>query len=158
SRAAFHAPRPQVTSRERAPGTQRIVHLDDVDVGRAGAAPLDHEEHGALLGRVLEEGVAIAALAAHRDERVAGLDGAAVSRDSHARGRARGARGGAPAGRDGRLVRVERGPVLGNGRGHHAPPARREASARRASTRSSKGSFVVPTTWYGSCPLPATST
>ena len=125
---------PPVVARDRAERGEGVRDREERQRRGLGRAVLRDDRRGrALRGGLGDVRVAVEALAGERDEERARREGARVGRDaSDLRGRCADP---APAGRGGELVGGEAGD------GHAVP------RARRASSRSEKGCFVVPTIW-----------
>src|SRR5262249_30707582 len=111
----------------------------------------------AALGGGLDEHVSVEVLSREGHEELA-ADAAAGVRRHAVHGDVGGRAAQAAPGRGGDLLDGEAGVVRRDRRRHQSFLPRRSASARRASTRSSKARFSAPTIWYGSCPLPASKT
>ena len=123
----------------RSQRARRVVDGDDRnrDPLRHRGVRRDEEARGAGGDRVAEEGVRVVARPADRDEERAGRDRARVDRSAAERGGFRAAHELASGPRD----------DVGGGEGDRHACFPRRRSARRASSRSSNGSFSRPTIW-----------
>ncbi len=162
--SARTSPCAQVRRGERAPRSERVVDLDDVDPfrDRAPVASPDDEKRRPAHGGFGEVVVPVVRVATKRDERSPFDHRPAIGRDAHrvrpiASHASRG-----PAGRSGSAPDRERRAVRRDWGRHQVTPVgpgtegiaprnacrvRRFASARRASSRSSKWRFSVPMIW-----------